>query len=108
MASSAVSQPSIPYRPKMSNAIPVDSPAETRNRVISFLLTAKPEISSGDKRGYTPAVWMKHPDDMIYFDEFGGTEQFLQTVVEIGFSESYYDLVRDASNGYSGLVVSLN
>ncbi|RHZ66351.1 uncharacterized protein CDV56_107484 [Aspergillus thermomutatus] len=187
MAPSAISQPSITYHPKASNAIPVDSPAEAQNHVISFLLSRNeenlllrlswdnltkdirhilkkasekklcnweydpeygilkvkamvsplhaalnacifrsftkanhttltpdeamcivasplsvrlfrtPQINPGDKRGDKPAVWMKHPDDVIYFGELGGEEQFLQIVVEIGFSESYYDLVRDAS-----------
>lgn len=183
MAPSAISQIPITYRPKTSNAIPVDSSEEARNLVTSFLLrrpeenlllklswdnltkeirhilkkasekklcnweydpeyeilkvkamvsplhtalnacisrsindachttltreealcvvttpqpvrlSRTPEISPGHK----PAAWMKHPDDMIYFDEFGGTEEFLRIVVEIGFSESYDDLVRDAS-----------
>lgn len=185
MAPTATSQPSITYYLKASNAIPVDSPAEARRHIISFLLSCTQEnlllslswdnftkeirdilqkgsekrlcqweydpeyeilkvkamgsplhaalnscifrsfitahrttltadeakcivinplpvllsrpLNPGEKLGEKPAAWTKHPDNLIYFNDIEAEEQFLQIVVEIGFSESYHDLVRDAS-----------
>ncbi|KAE8168366.1 hypothetical protein BDV40DRAFT_251885 [Aspergillus tamarii] len=185
MAPTATSQPSITYYPKASNAIPVDSPAEARRHIISFLLSCTQEnlllslswdnftkeirdilqkgsekrlcqweydpeyeilkvkamgsplhaalnscifrsfitahrttltadeakcivinplpvllsrpLNPGEKLGEKPAAWTKQPDNLIYFNDIEAEEQFLQIVVEIGFSESYHDLVRDAS-----------
>jgi hypothetical protein len=70
--------------------------AEARCLVLNpkpVCLSRTPEISPGHK----PAAWWKHPDCMIYFGERGGTKEFLRIVVEVGLSESYCDLVRDAS-----------
>ena len=50
-------------------------------------------LGGGDKR----AAWLKDPENMILFQERAGKEKFLQVVIEVGFSESYHDLVRDAS-----------
>lgn len=49
-------------------------------------------FGGGEKR----AAWLKDPDNMIFFQERAGKEKFLQVVIEVGFSESYHDLVRDA------------
>ncbi|KAE8423789.1 hypothetical protein BDV36DRAFT_303180 [Aspergillus pseudocaelatus] len=185
MAPTAISQPSVTYYPKASNAIPVDSPGEAQSHIISFLLSRTQEnlllalswdnltkeirdilqkgsekrlcqweydpeyeilkvkamgsplhaalnscifrsfitahrttltvdeakcivinplpvllsrpLNPGEKLGEKPAAWTKHPDNLIYFNDIEAEEQFLQIVVEIGFSESYHDLVRDAS-----------
>ncbi|KAE8388324.1 hypothetical protein BDV23DRAFT_195185 [Aspergillus alliaceus] len=66
------------------------------NYPLSTLLSRPPQTDLRLKGGKKRAAWFKHPDNMIFFQDRAGKEKFLQVVIEIGFSESYHDLVRNA------------
>ena len=64
---------------------------------LSALLFRPPETDLRFKGGKKRAAWLKNSDNMIIFQERAAKKKFLQIAIEIGFSESYHDLVRDAS-----------
>lgn len=64
-------------------------------RLSAYLSRTQTDI--GLKGGIKREGWSKESDNVIYFQEKAGKQIFLQVVIESGFSESYQDLVRDAS-----------
>ncbi|PLN83048.1 hypothetical protein BDW42DRAFT_165718 [Aspergillus taichungensis] len=67
------------------------------NYSIPTILSRPPQTDPKLNGGKNCAAWFKESDIMIVFQKEAGGEEFIQVVIEIGFSESYHDLVRDAS-----------
>ncbi|KAK1139334.1 hypothetical protein N8T08_001105 [Aspergillus melleus] len=68
---------------------------------LSSILFRPPQPDLRLQGGKKCAAWQKHSDSVICYRETVGKEKFLQVVIENGFSESYDDLVRDASQWLS-------